>query len=210
VRAFKRPFNSIEELHAERLECFRVIWHREIGVTAALWYCAANKVTVPGWAAEEAQLVLCNALRPRRARKRGRASDPVARYRQDMIDYARYEEVVTVREKQKEIPEQVEELRSLGPQGQSLLAERLKMLAWVGHTWLRAYECASMILAHTDACGGPETMKASYLEVARNSRDPRQTLRYHHLLDWSLLRSLGLDTRRPAKPKIVPLYELTL
>jgi hypothetical protein len=126
-----------------------------------------------------------------------------------MIDYARYEEVVTVREKQKEIREQVEELRGLGPQARSHLDERSKMLAWVGHTWLRAYECAAMILAHTDACGSPETMKASYLEVARNSRDPRQALRYH-LLDPSLLRSLGLTAYEPARRKIVPLYELRL
>src|ERR1051325_5129853 len=111
MRPFKRPFNSIDELHAERLNCFQVMWHREIGVAAALRYCAENQLQLPKWAAQQALSVLCRTLRPERTHKRGRAADPVARYHQDMIDFARYDEVVIVRENQKELRQAVEELR---------------------------------------------------------------------------------------------------
>src|ERR1043166_5679019 len=68
VRAIRHPFNSMEELHAERLECFRVMWHRELGVAAALQYCTANNLPIPQWAGEEVQRVLANALSLRRKR----------------------------------------------------------------------------------------------------------------------------------------------
>ena len=38
------PFGSIDELHAERLECFRVCWHRELAVAAAMYYCTQHKL----------------------------------------------------------------------------------------------------------------------------------------------------------------------
>jgi hypothetical protein len=208
---FKRPFESIAELHAERLECLRVTWHRELGVAAALDYCAKHELEVPRWVVRETPGVLCNALSRLGSKKRGRSCNPVARYRQDMIDYERYDAVRDVREKQTELREVVDELRSRTKLPAQMLEEREKMLLWVGHTWLRAYECATMILAHTEAFGGPEAMKASYLEVRRNSRDPKQALRYY-ILDSSFLNGLGLSTHidAPRRKKTVPYYEMTL
>ena len=209
MRPFKRPFGSIDELHAEQLECFRICWHRELAVAAALRYCSQHRLNAPHWLVGEAETVLCAQLRPKKRNKRGRASNAVARYRQDMIDYERWDTVREVREKQTEILKHVEELRAISRVPRSLLQEREKMLHWVGHDWLRVYECASMMLAKTRAAGGPEAMKASYQRVKRNSKDPDQQLRYH-LLDSNLdigLRVIQTDSR---SKKVVPLYELIL
>src|SRR5436190_20532610 len=112
MRPFKRPFKSIAELHAERLECFRVSWHRELGVAAALDYCAKHGLEAPRWVVEQAPALLCNALRRSGPKNRGRACNPIARYRQDMIDYERWDAVRDIRAKQKEIRKEVNELRS--------------------------------------------------------------------------------------------------
>jgi hypothetical protein len=169
-----------------------------------------NQLDVPPWLRDEAEAVLCARLSSAKRGKRGRASNPVARYRQDMIDFERWDAVREAREKQTEIRQQVEELSAMLRPPASLLREREKMLHWVGDDWLRAYECAAMILSGTAASGGPDAMKASYLRVNRNSRDPDQPLRYH-------LFTSGISARLQLSPptkfgggKIVPLYELTL
>jgi hypothetical protein len=207
----RRPFGSLAELHAERLECLRVCWHRELAAVAAIHYCTTNRLPAPQWLIDEAGNVLFSLLRHVKQAKRGRASGAVARYRQDMIDYARWDTVREVREKQVEICEQVEELRSIPSPPKSLLEEREKMLFWVGHDWLRAYECAAMILRNTDSAAGPDAMKASYLRVTRNSQDPSQSLRYH-LFDPIVVSKLGIrDVLKPScSTTVLPFFELML
>jgi hypothetical protein len=127
-----------------------------------------------------------------------------------MIDFERWDAVREAREKQTEIRQQVEELATMLRPPASLLREREKMLHWVGDDWLRAYECAAMILSGTAAAGGPDAMKASYLRVNRNSRDPDQPLRYHLFTSGIGARLRLSPSTRSGGGKIVPLYELTL
>ena len=89
----------------------------------------------------------------------------------------------------------------------ALLREREKMMNWAGRTWLQAYECAAMILSHTEARGSPSAMKGSYIRVEGN----KHPLRYHQF-DPKFLRTLGLDINFEARqrPKIIPLHELVL
>ena len=135
----------------------------------------------------------------------------MARYRQDMVDYARWDQVTVVRQKQIEIREEVEELRAKRNVPKSMLEEQEKKLAWVGKTLNRAYECAAMLLEGDEAYGSPEAMKRSYFQVKRNSGGPRHTLRYH-LLDPRFLSRLGLKHEIEMRPgrKKVPFYNLTL
>ena len=66
-------------------------------------------------------------------KKRGRSVNLVDRYRQDMVDYARWDEVKTVREKQIEIREEVDFLRANPKKAPPhWLEDREKMLKWVG------------------------------------------------------------------------------
>ena len=194
-----------------RLECLRICWHRELAVAAAIHYCTEHEFPAPQWLIDEAGNVLFSLLSHAKQGKRGRASGAVARYRQDMIDFARWEAVREVREQQVEIREQVEELRAISGAPKSMLQEREKMLNWVGHDWLRAYDCAAMILRGTDAAAGPDAMKASYLKVAQNNQDPSQALRYH-VFDPVVVAKLGIrDVLKPNRSgRVVPFFELTL
>lgn len=204
---FTHPLGSLQEHHWNALECMRLMWHRELGTAAALFYCSKHSLRTPPWLAERAPVLLSESLSDAGPKRRGRSSNPIARYRQDMIDHTRWEVVRDSREHQASIREQVDELRSRGAGPDSMLRDREKMLAWVGSTWLRAYECASMILTRTGAAGSPEAMKNSYLQVKRESR--KRNLRYH-ILDADFLTSVGLDINFEKDRPRIPYYDLTL
>jgi hypothetical protein len=116
-----------------------------------------------------------------------------------------------MREKQTELKEYVDELRSRPNIPKTYLEDREKHLAWIGNTFERAYECASMFLRGTDSFGSPDAMKRSYLSVEASGRDPQQFCR-HHLLDHSFLVKIGITEKvGVASPFCtVPIYEMTL
>lgn len=182
-----------------------------VAVPAALDYCVRNKLDVPPWLAVVATELLCDLMKREKSTKRGRARGFVARHRQDRIDYARWDQVKVVRQKQIELHEQVAALRALPHIPPGMLQERQRMLDWVGCTLNRAYECAALLLEGSEAFGGPDAIKRSYFQVERNSHDPGQILRYH-LLDPRFLSRLGLKHEIEVRPgkKHVPLYTLVL
>jgi hypothetical protein len=203
------PSRSIEDLDAAKLETYRRMFHAELGVAAALHYCTEHDLDAPRWLITAATELIFALLRNEKSKKRGRACGIVARYRQDMIDFERWERVREVREMQEELPEVVEDLRSRNaPSG--ILEEREKMRDWTGEDWLKAYECASMVLQGTDAHAGPDAMKTSYQKVQQNNRHPSQSLRYH-VLGRAIECRLGLDCSFPRRVnKYVPFFDLTL
>lgn len=196
-----RPFASIDELHAHELACLeRMV---ESGVPAAipgaLRYCEKHQRAIPAWLVTAATDLVCRGLKREKSKSRGRASGPLARSRQDMIDYARWDEVTTVREKQIEILEQTLHLRALTRAPKGLLKDYEKMLEWVGRSLSRAFECASLMLQDTPAFGGPEAMKRSYFKVRVRQKDPAQASCYH-LMDQEIRQSLGLIVHLPQRP----------
>jgi hypothetical protein len=182
-----------------------------VAIPAAMDYCVKHGVNPPAWLLATATELLCSLIRREKSARRGRSCGHVARYRQDMIDFQRWGEVDVVRQKQREILKQVEELRAIPNAPRSMLEEREKMLAWAGRSLNRAFECAAMKLEASQAYAGPDAIKASYFRVERNSRDPKKALRYH-VLDAGFLRKIGIKHEieyRPGRKK-VPLYELTI
>jgi hypothetical protein len=210
-----QPTDSLEDLHERRLDWLRVMSHggSAIAIPAAIQYCSRSDLSVPQWLVQAAAAQYPELLRSKMPKKRGRSVSLVDRHRQDMVDYARWDEVKTVREKQIEIREQVEFLRA-NPKTASpwWIEDREKMLDWVGKSLRRAFECASMLLADTSAFGGPDAMKSSYLTVEKVNRTQSHPLRYH-MLDADFLISIGIEPiafRRGQARKVVPLYDLTL
>jgi hypothetical protein len=207
-----RPIASFSALHEHELARLETMAQSGVAlaVPAALHYCVQHQLSPPPWLLPATTEMLCGLLKREKSTKRGRACGPVARYRQDMIDYARWDQVMVVREKQQEILKQVQKLRSLPTIPKSILDEQEKMLAWVGHTLNRAFECASMLLEGSEAFGSAEAMKRSYFQVRRNSKDSDRTLRYHQLSRHLLLK-FGVKESHEIRPrkKSVPLYELT-
>src|SRR5690349_3700635 len=110
---FTRPFRSAYEMHAERLESHRRTWHRELGVAAAIYYCDRYDVDLPRWVLSAAPVVLGQALSKSLSKKRGRSSNPIARYRQDMIDFTRWDVVRDTRTQQIDVRQGVAELRKI-------------------------------------------------------------------------------------------------
>jgi hypothetical protein len=189
------------------LEIYRIMFHKELGVASALHYCAEHGVTAPPWLVQAASEILFVLLRNDKTKKRGRSAGIVARYRQDMIDFERWDLVRQVREKQDELPLVVDDLRKRDAP-QAMIDEHVKMRDWVGRDWLRAYECASMILQGTDAHAGPDAMKSSYLTVKQNNDE--RGLRYHVLgaqIEYRL--DINCNFQRRVN-KGTPFYDLTL
>jgi hypothetical protein len=217
---FERPFRSIEELHETQLDDFETMFRSgsAMAIPAAIHYCAAHGLVPPAWLTKATDDLLCSLLRGDTPKKRGRASSPVARCRQDMIDLDRWDEVCIARKQQENFRRNVTELRALPktprelPQKREiLLEEHTKMHDWLEHTLDRAFECASMNLVGTEAAGRPDAVKQSYFRVEKNSRDPKQAMRYH-VFETRFLRKLGLKTPLdvPQVKKVVPMYDLTI
>jgi hypothetical protein len=204
------PVESLAGFHNRDLEWLRTMTRggSELAPAAALFYCNKNKISAPDWVVESASVGYCNALNGTLAKKLGRSSGPVERYQQDMVDYVRWEAINNVREKQRQFPEDLKELRSRPNIQKSILEEKRKMLKLVGKTWLSAFQYAVTLVRGTPAFGSVAAMKASYYRVEKNSKAAR--LRYH-LLDPGFLRSIGLIHPmfwRPVR-KVGPLYNQT-
>jgi hypothetical protein len=169
-----------------------------IAIPAAADYCVEHGLVAPVWLTKESAELFCTILRPDTRKTIGRSNGFIARLRQDMIDYARWDEVDVVQEQRKDLRRQVAELnalpktpRDLPQKREQLLKEMEERLKWLGHTLDRAYECASERLAKTGAFGGPDAMETSYRKVKKRFEDPVQAKRYH-LLDPRFLRKMGL------------------
>lgn len=203
-----RPFRPLDYLNRRELDVLRRVAEAgsELAPAAALHFCTTYEADVPGWLIGSAARGYCKQLSSNQPKKRGRSSGPLERYRQDMIDYLRWDTIRTVREKQKEVPERLSALETYPPSW-CYLDQHKKLLKWYGRDWLRAYECASMLLRDTPAFGGPDAMKASYCRVERADNP----LRYF-LFQPEFLESIGLQhpSRWEQSRKFTPLYDLTL
>lgn len=210
---FGRPFDSVEELRSWQLSIYeRMVQGGHLGaVPAALFYCLECGVAAPQWLLRAALMLTCRTLRNEKTKTRGRAAGVVPRLRADMIDYARFDAIREVREKQRELAEEVRELEGRKGVPKEMIDERRKLLEWAGKTWDDAYACAAMLLKGSQSFAGVDAMKASYMRVLKNSRGPDRTFRYH-ILDPSILHELGIGdvalVRRDRK--IRALYDLTL
>jgi hypothetical protein len=188
------PVDTLEAFHARELEWLQAMAHggSELAPAAALLYCTKHKIAAPAWVMERASAGYCSALANNSPKKRGRSAGAIERYRQDLRDYARWEMLVTIREKQKEWAEEAALIRSRKGLPKQVLKEKEKQLARVGRTWDDAYECASKELHNTPAFGGPDAMKKSYRQVKQNNRKKSQPLRYH-VFDLDFLHAIGIE-----------------
>ena len=183
-----------------------------VAIPAALHFCQKWRQPVPDWLLPAATDLLCSLLRGDGPKRRGRAAGHVARLRQDNIDYTRWSTVVWQREAQQDLREQVEAIRSRKENVPNEIREdRERLLAWLGSTLDRAFECSAMILEGTTAYGSPEAIKRSYFKVEAHKAKCKGSLRYM-LLDPELLRALGVKWEPFVRPgrKLEPLYNLSL
>ena len=210
----RQSSDSLDELDMAELERFRRMSEAApvMAVIFAQRHCAEYDLPRPHWVADMAVDLLLEEIRPDTHRTPGRASAPIKRFRQDMVHVCRWDEVTEMRRGQQVVKERVENFRRHKDEKgiASRLDDQEKLLEWLGHTWLRAYECASMKLKGTIAGGCPETMKASYQRVQKAMNDPGQADHYH-LEAYGAMEALGdeklMELFRGKKWE--PLYNLT-
>ena len=183
-------------------------------VLAAIRWCRRHDLTAPPWLLDASHALIVEAIRHIKSGKPGRAGNPLARLRQDMIHFARWDTVQMLREKQKETAAEVAGLRKLKSDPSVVLKERdvivieeeEKKLQWLGRSWEMAYRCASAALRGTDSFAGPDAMKASYLKVQKLSEDPKQALRFR-LVDPYTMQQLNLskvfEPPQDKKPRVL-------
>lgn len=207
-----RHAGSVEEFHQQKLESLETMGRGGslIATSAALAYCDKHGLPLPSWFIGPAAQITSESLRKNKRGKLGRSAGPLDRHRQNMIDFARYDAVCEVREKQKELPRELEQLRYLSNVPAGMVENKQKMSAWTGQTLEKAFQCASMILAETSAFGGPDAVKISYFKVKEAMLIPEQAYRYH-ALEPEFLASLNMKPFQLSRKdrKVTPLFDLT-
>lgn len=203
--------DPLDPLHHCELERFHEMSEvaPEIAVIYAESYCARWRVRLPDWAGEFAPSMALEKIRPRTRQPVGRARSGLARYRQDMVHYTRADVVEDLRRGQLEVKEHVKLLRAT-PGGERNLKSLVKMHHWLGTSWLRAYECASMYFKDTPAQGSPDTMKASYVFVKGLMQSRTLAMRFC-FDEYAIRHTLGDEVLIELfrYRKCTPIYDLT-
>lgn len=181
--------------HEQELERLRKACEADvkIAVPAALDYCLEHGLAPPSWVVQAASTLLCDLLRREKSQKRGRSAGAVARYRQDMIDFLRWNEVEVLKEHQQRSIELLSRYPACpSPNQADIYAEEVAKAEWLGSSLSRIYDCVSEVLERTDAFGSPESIKRSYRQVQLSGRNSSHVFRYCLLPD-PFLRKLGID-----------------
>lgn len=195
----ERYLNSLRDLDA----------HKELAVAAALDFCAEDDIVAPSWATQASADLTRNLLKRAKSPRRGRAADPVARYRQDMWDFERWCVVGEIRRYRATNKRDAEIMKEYPQNDARYLKHHNKMRQWLRHG---TFECASLYLIgyQCRSQAGADAVKASYRRVERDLRDRTKQSRYF-MFDDRFLAKLG--TGRLNDPdqvtKCVPIYDLT-
>jgi hypothetical protein len=197
-----------DETFAQLKEC----WHGEIAVAAGLFYCVKYKWQPPDWLIARAAKMAFASINGHRSARLGISPKAWSRFERDMIHLDRFSAVSEVREKQKILRAQVRELkRHRGVRG-DVLREREKMLSWAGKSWLRAYQCAALLLQGTKSFAKEDAIGKSYKKV-KGSENNRVAASRYYLFEPDVLSKLGIRLRftgASAAERFVPLYERQL
>ena len=195
---FERPFESLEEFHGTELEEFKLMFESgaHIAVTAAMDYCVRHGLNPPHWAMTESVKAQCAELCGDTPRNLGRSNGAVSRYRQDGIDFVRWDTVHEVRNTRKILRHTIKSLaKSRDPDAHESRAYCENLIRWARQN---SFKCASMLLAESPAFGGPDAVKTSFCTVQRNMRNQATAMRYH-ILDREFLRKISAVVNPPAK-----------
>ncbi len=172
----------------------------EAGIVAALYdailICLEADLPSPKWVQIGTARLMKEMFSGGLERKKGRTGNPFARYRNDMIHYARWDAVMDARVLRAALSPVVFVGRQYPEFSEKEEKDKQQLKAnlstWVkGMTWQDAYEGAANMLKGTPASGAPATMKNSYIKVNKASKDPSKAHRYI-ILSRRTLRLLGI------------------
>lgn len=181
---------SLDEFDARELGSLKRSYSsgNEHAALDAAVYCRQHGVQVPVWLLDALIKSDAERLLGVTHRRPGRAGNPHAQYKCDLVDFTRWDRVVSIREAQTLIDEELAIVRALPKVRRAVLKELEKQQACLGQSRLDAFALASVELEGNPAAGGPDAIEKSYKRVQRN----RQSGRYR-VLHPRTLRHLGLE-----------------
>ena len=199
-----RACSLIFDEELERLR--KVARHNDIAYAAAFRLCVDERVVPPLWLLREIDNLVTDLLKRERPNKRGRHAGRIARYRQDLRDYARWSAVEEIRERRAGYQEKAEDMATYSPE----LRRRYGCIDKI-QRWFRygTFQCASMSLLGTDAFAGSHTVRASYRRVSRRMRSPADAFR-HYIFWGDFLKRIGVPWpgSYDSGMKFTPFYDL--
>jgi hypothetical protein len=206
---FERHLDHLADDHlADDVEQLELAFQSGVALAApmAMYFCRKYRFRPPSWVMAAAVQIECALLRGDPLGARGRSNGIVHRYRQDRIDYLRWDVVKEVRGQRNHLRQKIKALSKLpGSAASKQRAYCEKLLRQARNS----YKCASLLLRGSAAFGGVDAIKVSFQKVARNRRDELTAIRYIGF-DPQFLRSVGayVDSHRKSGKKIEDLFDL--
>lgn len=166
-------------------------------------YCDTSEIQLPSWIPQEAFKLLAAALTDGLSHRRGRATGLLARLREDLKHYERWDTVMSLVEHRETVWKEYQEtLRSPGlkPKDRARLTARAPFDP--GRNLEETFIAASKDLRGTFAEGSPDAIRKSYQYIRRLSNDPEKASMLTSLSARTYSRfgvSLGRPSNRPVK-----------
>jgi hypothetical protein len=198
-------FHSLKKHHETELKKLKAMFRAgaAVAIPAAVHYCAEHGLVAPAWLTKASADLFCKILRLDTPKTIGRSNGLITRLRQDMIDYARWDQVDAFEDTLRHIRREIAKLRALPktPYGlpqkrEKLLKEMEERLKELGTNLDCAYEYAAKNLKETEAARGVDAMEATFLKVRKRLKNRAQAMRYHQL-DPRFLQKVGLKLIMP-------------
>lgn len=202
-----KPNSRIDHYHELELQSLKEMSvHNDIAFAAAMYYCMQHEICPPPWVVAGGAKLMIELLKREKSQKRGRAAGRIARYRQDLWDFERYDAVGQIRELRERFKREAETLEQY-PEYKKDYPHVAKAQKWLAN---ETFECASMSLRGSFAAGGPVAVKKSYRRVKEAMRSGSGAHRYH-LMFGDFVFKIGLDWPGAVRPgtKLAPFWELT-
>ena len=190
----KQSRDALRQLHETKLADLEKMFPSNVSIVvpAAMHYCVKHELNPPPWLVKAATKMCCDHLTGDAPKKRGGSTRAIARYRQDSIDYARWEIVDELLEKSKFLGKELKKLSELklSMHGREVRHNVSKLRGAIGSNHLGVFAFVSEMVAETSLKGGPDTIKRSYQAVESTKYVWERGLCYYKL-DPEFLKAVG-------------------
>ena len=191
---FEQSHEALRQLHETEMADLERMFlaHFSIAVPAALHCCEKRGISPPLWLVKAATKMCCDYVTGNAPKKRGGLTRAIARYRQDSIDYARWEIVEELVEKSAFLGKELKKLSEikLSMHGRQVRDNVSKLRGTIGSNQLGVFAFVSEMLADTSLKGGPDTIKRSYRAV-ESTKYVWERGHCYYKLDPEFLKAIG-------------------
>jgi hypothetical protein len=191
------PQSPIKDFHDRQLNNLRKMSGlNRLAIAAAMDYCSEYELTPPSWLVAASVDLMVDLLKREKSEKRGRTANSIARYRQDIWDYERYDAVLRVREMRAKARHNVRIGKDYPDHHATKHFQKMKVALGTSKD---EFEKASLYLTGRDARAAGDAIRASYRRVVRRHADPKIKDRAVMFSD-RFLKKIELQSLTETKP----------